>query len=80
VVACSGRKATKDDKRHLRPLYLRLAHVKRQMHVLETRGAGGYMQGLTLVHFSAQPEPVLLLDPLDYPAIIAYVELKSGRV
>jgi hypothetical protein len=40
VLACSGRKATKEDKRHLRPLYLRLAHVKRQMHVLESVGAG----------------------------------------
>ena len=40
VAACSGRKATKEDKRHLRPLYLRLAHVKRQIHVLETSGAG----------------------------------------
>ena len=40
VEAYSGRKATKEDKRHLRPLYLRLAHVKRQMHVLETSGAG----------------------------------------
>lgn len=46
VAACSGRKATKEDKRHLRPLYLRLAHVKRQMHVLETTGAGmGQMPG-----------------------------------
>mmetsp|Transcript_26875 Transcript_26875/g.65841 ORF Transcript_26875/g.65841 Transcript_26875/m.65841 type:complete len:383 (+) Transcript_26875:774-1922(+) len=40
VAACSGRKASKEDKRHLRPLYLRLAHVKRQIHVLETSGAG----------------------------------------
>jgi hypothetical protein len=46
VAACSGRKATKEDKRHLRPLYLRLAHVKRQIHVLETTGAGmGQMPG-----------------------------------
>ena len=40
VAACSGRKATKEDKRHLRPLYLRLAHVKRQIGVLEQSGAG----------------------------------------
>ena len=40
VEAYSGRKATKEDKRHLRPLYLRLAHVKRRMHALETSGAG----------------------------------------
>ena len=39
VAACSGRKATKEDKRHLRPLYLRLAHVKRQIGVLEQSGA-----------------------------------------
>ena len=40
VAACCGRKATKEDKRHLRPLYLRLAHVKRQIHVVETTRAG----------------------------------------
>ena len=40
VAACARRKATKEDKRHLRPLYLRLAHVKRQIHMLETSGAG----------------------------------------
>ena len=40
VAACSGRKATKEDKRHLRPLYLRLAHVKRQIGVLEQSAAG----------------------------------------
>ena len=38
----SGRKATKEDKRHLRPLYLRLAHVKRHIHMQETRRGGRY--------------------------------------
>ena len=40
-------------------------------------------QGLTLVHFSAQPEPLLtLIPPRDssYPAKRANVEPRSGRV
>jgi len=42
-----------------------------------------WRQGLTLVHFSAQPEPFLSLIPCNYPHNItkgAYVELKRRRV
>ena len=52
VAACSGRKATKEDKRHLRPLYLRLAHVKRQIGSIgavrrgSARGAEGDRENL----------------------------------
>jgi hypothetical protein len=35
-----GRRATKEDKRHLRPMYLRLAHVKRRIAANESVGAG----------------------------------------
>ena len=40
-------------------------------------------QGLTLVHFSAQPEPFLSLKPFNHPAYAtknAHVRKKSGRV
>ena len=37
-----GRRATKEDKRHLRPMYLRLAHVKRRIAANESVGAGRY--------------------------------------
>jgi hypothetical protein len=43
----------------------------------------GRGQGLTLVHFSAQPEPFLSLTPRNHTACTsqsAYVELKGGRV
>jgi len=37
-------------------------------------------QGLQLVYFSAQPEPLLVAKITHYPTKGAYGELKSGRV
>ena len=37
-------------------------------------------QGLTLVHYSAQPEPFLSLELNNYAPKSAYVELNSARV
>jgi hypothetical protein len=40
-------------------------------------------QGLTLIHFSAHPEPLWLTKQFKHPAIppeSAYVESKSGQV
>jgi len=41
------------------------------------------LAGLTLVHFSAQPEPFVSLKPFNhpmYPTKSAHVKPKSGRV
>ena len=39
VERSSGMKSTKEDKKHLRPLYLRLARVKRRMQIAAAEGA-----------------------------------------
>ena len=39
VERSSGMKSTKEDKKHLRPLYLRLARVKRRMQIAAAQGA-----------------------------------------
>ena len=39
VRATSGRNPTKEEKKHLRPLYLRLARVKRQMQIVAARSS-----------------------------------------
>ena len=52
-----------------------------KMQLKEARGGVEvYWQGLTLVHFSAQPEPCLAPRPPTNPTKGAYVELKSGRM
>jgi len=55
---------------------------------ISTQNTPAQLQGLTLVHFSAQPEPFLVIEPTatalptatEYLTKRAYIEPKSGRV
>jgi dynein heavy chain len=45
--------------------YLELEHFTREIIYNKSRAAAG--QGLTLVHFSAQPEPFIVIEPAHRP-------------
>ena len=50
------------------------------LDLLPVTARGVHGRGLTLVHYSAQPEPFLSLKLNNYSLKSAYVELNSARV